>query len=157
MAYRREDVLGRLVALVGHERGEEILRDAIRAVGASDEWDDVTSHYVVERLVATPGSIGSAMRNLRTHETTGLRRAPQRNSSGRPSLALLKLVTMLGASLGDEKARALVDDVVQRMHLSRETFTRDDAFLVLEELARQPGVVGTVARFAKARVHLEVG
>lgn len=157
MAYRREEVVDRLAALVGNERAEEVLREAMRAIGATDEWDDVTSHYVVERLAATPGSIGSAMRNLRTHETTGLRRAPQRSSSGRPSVALLKLVTMLGASLGDEKARALVDDVVQRRHLSRETFTRDDAFIVLEELARQPGVVGTVARFAKARVHLEVG
>lgn len=157
MPYRREDVLVRLVALVGHERAEGLLRESLRAVGAEGDWDDVTSHYVVERLASVPGAVGSAMRQLRAHETTGTRRVAGRQETGRPSPTLLKLVTMLGASLGEEKARSLVDDVIDRRQLPRDTFARDDAFVVLEELARQPGVVGTVARFAKARVHLEVG
>ena len=160
MAYRREDVVGRLTTVVGPQRADELLRETMRALGASREWDEATSERVVERLAATSGSVGSAMRLLRAHETMGPTRVSlwtSNASTGRPSVALLKLITMLGASLGDEKARTLVEAVVQRRQLSRETFGRDDAFIVLEEIAREPGVVGTVARFAKARVHLEVG
>jgi len=64
---------------------------------------------------------------------------------------LSELASLLAASLGDDKARATVRETVAAMGLSGPELEPRDAFRVLEKISESPGIVGTVARFAKAR------
>lgn len=148
---------------MGEERAREVVREAIAATAPGSGWSDETAERVVSHLSAVPGVVGASARLLRARSapsSPSLARAtaPRAESAGAlgGSDALVRLVSMLGASLGDAKARSLVDEAVARRRIARERFSKDDAITVLEDLAGQPGLVGTVARFAKARVHLEI-
>jgi hypothetical protein len=48
-----------------------------------------------------------------------------------------------------------VTTTAQRLNFDPQSLTRDEALSVLDELARSEGIVGVVARFAKARFLLE--
>jgi hypothetical protein len=74
----------------------------------------------------------------------------------RPSRRLSRtaLVDMLAESLGTEKAAQVVADGTAKLGISTPDFDRDQALKILEQLATEPGLVGVVARFAKARVIL---
>jgi cellulase/cellobiase CelA1 len=72
-----------------------------------------------------------------------------------PVHAVHALVSMLGRSLGDEKAREVVTAAMAELHLAGERLSEAEAESVLEQLASREGVVGTVARFAKARFLLK--
>lgn len=75
-----------------------------------------------------------------------------------PPLAarLLKtdLVMMLSESLGQEKANETVAAAAQQLQLSGRDFDREETLAILELMASSPGLVGIVARFAKARAIL---
>lgn len=64
------------------------------------------------------------------------------------------LIAMLGQALGDAKAREAVDDYTQRLKLDSSTLSIEEAGRLLELMAGAEGILGTVARFAKARIHL---
>ena len=66
-------------------------------------------------------------------------------------VALSELAGLLAASLGDAKARAAVETAVEALGLSGPELEARDAYRVLEQISEVPGIVGTVARFAKAR------
>jgi hypothetical protein len=68
----------------------------------------------------------------------------------------LGLVDLLGRSLGADKAAEAVNVAAQELGLG-ELLSRDEALRLLEHVARQPGIVGITARFAKSRVHLVWG
>ena len=68
-----------------------------------------------------------------------------------------ELVTVLGASLGQEKSLDAIVGACARLGLRTESYTLDETMRILEILAGSPGLVGTVARFAKARVILKFG
>lgn len=61
---------------------------------------------------------------------------------------------LLAQSLGREKAVAVVDDSRRALGLRGTDVDRDEALRILEHLATQAGLVGIVARFAKAHAIL---
>jgi len=75
-------------------------------------------------------------------------------SAGKPA-QLSELASMLAHALGDAKAEAVVTRAAQQLALSGSRVTHEEAVSLLENLSRQAGVVGTVARFAKVRFLLQ--
>jgi hypothetical protein len=65
------------------------------------------------------------------------------------------LVGLMSQSLGANSAKARVDDAVRALRKDPAALTREDAFEVLERLAKEKGLVGTTARFAKVRLELQ--
>ncbi len=64
---------------------------------------------------------------------------------------------MLSSSIGLEKADACVVEAIRALALDPSGLTRDGALAVLELVAKQSGIVGVTARFAKSRVYLKWG
>lgn len=71
-------------------------------------------------------------------------------------LSRFELVSMLAESLGTEKALQAVTAGTAKLGLSTADFDREEALRLLDHLAAEAGLVGIVARFAKARVILAV-
>jgi hypothetical protein len=68
-------------------------------------------------------------------------------------LPTAELVRLLGTSMGEEKASEAVRGALEKLRLRVDgTLSQDEAMAALDELANVKGLVGTVARFAKARV-----
>ena len=66
-----------------------------------------------------------------------------------------ELIAFFTPSLGDEKARETVHGAISRLRFEgKATFDRAESLRLLEELAREEGIVGVAARFAKARILL---
>ena len=67
---------------------------------------------------------------------------------------LRELVDMLSASLGNEKAAEIVKTYAHALGIQGDTCTYEEAMKMLESMAKAEGLLGIVARFAKARWHL---
>ncbi len=65
------------------------------------------------------------------------------------------LAEQLAASLGREKAEEAVVTAAERLGLQGDAYDRDQTLRILDLLAVESGLVGVVARFAKARVLLK--
>jgi hypothetical protein len=65
-----------------------------------------------------------------------------------------ELIAKLTDSVGAEKAIAAVDKAARDLGFGPGEIDHDRMLLLLERLAADPGIVGTVARFAKVRVIL---
>jgi hypothetical protein len=150
---RRESLIARLAAVVGDEHAEEIFdRTALELGAAGRDLDDAQLSGVLERLCERSDVVGMTARLLRS-------RVPTPPAIPRPLAATPEtshaetLIGMLTASLGREKAESLVDDAIKRRRLARSALTGREAHAILEDLAESKGLVGTVARFAKARAH----
>ena len=75
--------------------------------------------------------------------------------ASRPRLLSRKqLVEMLSESLGDDKARQVIGDTVARLGFGGLEYDREQVLAILEAMTEEPGLVGVVARFAKARAIL---
>ncbi|MCC6811799.1 MAG: hypothetical protein IT381_30500 [Deltaproteobacteria bacterium] len=64
------------------------------------------------------------------------------------------MAALISPSVGEEKARALVAETAQALGMSGERLETEQCLQVLEVIAKQPGLVGISARFAKSRFHL---
>jgi hypothetical protein len=74
--------------------------------------------------------------------------------TGPKAIRLLKgdLVRMLSETLGQEKAEEAISTAATRLGLAgAPDFDRAQTLAIFEHLAATPGIVGIVARFAKAR------
>ncbi len=69
-------------------------------------------------------------------------------------IEMSELVNMLGQSVGDEKARHVLENHARRKGVGLGPFRVEDALTILESVTEEPGIVGTSARFAKSRLHL---
>ena len=67
-------------------------------------------------------------------------------------LSRTQLVEMLAESLGAEKASQVVAEATARVGITANEYDREQALRLLEAMTMEPGLVGVVARFAKARV-----
>lgn len=73
-------------------------------------------------------------------------------------IARQDLVRQLGASVGQDKAAEALSAALLRLQLDALTsLDREQTMAALDELARTHGLMGTVARFAKARIILLFG
>ena len=67
-----------------------------------------------------------------------------------------ELIAQLSASLGDTKAAELVNSISNELgFFSHKGFSQTQALSILEVISSAPGLVGIVARCAKARVILK--
>jgi len=64
------------------------------------------------------------------------------------------LVSLLKQGLGEHVAESLFNEAAARLGLGPEEFSEDEAFVLFEDLAKQPGLPGIAARFAKSRLCL---
>ena len=62
---------------------------------------------------------------------------------------------MLGASIGDEKARAALVDIGLRKSVDTRAMSREDALGLLDLLAETPGIIGVSSRFGRSRLMLK--
>ena len=67
---------------------------------------------------------------------------------------LEELVQVLSPTAGQERARELVRSAIELLGVTSNPLSLPDAIRVLELLGRTPGVVGSVTRFARARLTL---
>jgi hypothetical protein len=164
-AIARSELLSRLAGVVGEERAAEIVDDTARALGL-DGTAEAGVEPIVDRLAESRGAIGATVRLLRSRSRLATQshardvERPLDDGTGpRPSVDhanVGKLVDLLTPALGKERATELVATAIVRLSLDRRALGRRDGLAVLEALALQPGLTGTVARFAKARAHLEL-
>lgn len=68
-------------------------------------------------------------------------------------IATDQVVKLLSESLGIEQATDLVNSTSESLGIS-PPFNLDQVISILEELAKQPGTVGIISRFAKGRAIL---
>jgi hypothetical protein len=91
----------------------------------------------------------------RVYESSSSLRAPSMPPSAPTKVRVKDLTRMLAATLGDAKGEEIVRATLARLSLTEPEVTRDEALEVLEILAKEAGVVGVTARFAKARMLLK--
>ena len=65
-----------------------------------------------------------------------------------------RLVGRLSRAVGEVAARRALEEVTLRLGHDPSGLERRHALEVLEELAQQPGILGTTALFAKSRIYL---
>ncbi|HEY1954387.1 MAG TPA: hypothetical protein VGH28_02220 [Polyangiaceae bacterium] len=69
-------------------------------------------------------------------------------------IPLADIAAALSASLGKEKAEELVRTYAHAAGIVGDSCTFDEAMKMLESMAKADGLLGIVARFAKARWYL---
>lgn len=82
-------------------------------------------------------------------------------SASPPSIELRfterELAEHLASALGETKALEVVRAAVGALGLPGDALDREQAFAVLDTIAKQPGLVGVTARFVKSRLILSHG
>ena len=64
-----------------------------------------------------------------------------------------EVADMLAQTVGEEKARQVVDAAAQELGLTSPSISQSEAKLLLGKISEQPGIVGMAATFAKSRMH----
>jgi hypothetical protein len=64
------------------------------------------------------------------------------------------VVALLAATLGWEMSEERVGAAMRRLGMSGGSLSHDQGMAILDELAKEPGMVGVTARFAKSRADL---
>ncbi|MEM9071250.1 MAG: hypothetical protein AAGE52_22250 [Myxococcota bacterium] len=67
--------------------------------------------------------------------------------------SLESITALLSHTLGDATARRVVWRHARALKLPEE-LTQEEALRLLERIAKEDGIVGITARFAKTRIHL---
>jgi hypothetical protein len=64
---------------------------------------------------------------------------------------VVDLIPLLAPAIGVEKARETIESAAARLGVEAGTLSAEEALAVLDLLAKADGIIGVVARFAKAR------
>ena len=91
----------------------------------------------------------AALASLRT-STSRLRSLEQQQHQQQPT-DVQSLIALLAPTVGTEKSTELVQSAMRSLAIVPSELDRDAALRVFDQLARQPGIIGVAARFAKAR------
>ncbi|HEY8074899.1 MAG TPA: hypothetical protein VIF62_12335 [Labilithrix sp.] len=153
----REDLTVLLSSALGQEKSEEVVVSAARELGipAGNTYSAEEMRAIFQRLVTVEGLVGVVARFAisrgdvdrlaRTARSSTPQRAAQQSSS------TIDLIPLLAPAIGVEKAREAIESGAARLGLDAKSLSQDQALAVLELLAKAEGIVGVVARFAKAR------
>ena len=167
------DIVDRLAEMVGTEKAEDVVATAARELGIRPAHADAdASERLLAKLGQHPGVIGTAARVMlrRVQMDSALAKIdapPSEVAAAAPPAAAPPaaaprrtpyetLLGLLSPALGEEKAASLLEGAARRRGLSPANMRRNDCLALLEDLSAQEGLVGTVARFAKARAHFEL-
>jgi len=164
----------RLVSLIapalGKEKGEELISAAARSFGYSTDTLDIErALQILGSLESNPGIVGVAARFAksrllsRTNQSSSSIQLPAIDApaeraepvqKGVARLPAREIVKLLAATLGTEKARETLAAALAHFQLADGPLDQTQTLALLDHIAKEPGIVGTVARFAKARVIL---
>lgn len=113
------------------------------ATGATGESSSTTRRSIRPRAV-----------DARIYESSTTLRAPSVPPIGPARVRLKDLVRMLAPSIGEARGEEVVRETATKLGLEGLDMSHDQALELLEVLAKEAGVVGVTARFAKARMLL---
>ena len=180
----RRDIVSLFAPTLGWDKSEELVNGVRYKLclprGAMSAAQALT---ILDELALEPGIVGVTARFLRsrgdllrnappTSERTGVRPVEDPADVSPPSskvsprrdppreearLDVRELTDLLAGTLGNEKAQEAIAAGAKRLALPEGRITHAQASLLFEDLARQPGLVGITARFAKARLMLKLG
>ncbi len=118
--------------------------------------DDPNAALAGESSSSTRRSLWPRTTDPRLYESSSSTlRAPSLPPSAPSKVRVKDLARMLAASIGDARGEEVVKATLARLSLTESEVTRDQALEVLEILAKEAGVIGVTARFAKARMLLK--
>ena len=158
----KDAVVALLASALGHEKSDEVILVTAHGLGVTGVvWTGSEVIAIMQTLSKAEGLVGVVARFALTRGDVDrlVRRsippdASPSPSSNRPSPApksRIDLVTLLAPALGAEKARDATEAACMKLGLDARVLSRDEALHVLDELTTNDGIVGVVARFAKAR------
>ena len=169
----KEDVAVLLASALGQEKSHEVVATAARSLGitrAGFTGDDVRAIFdalvkaeglvgVVARFAVSRGDVHKLVARASAHDESALAARPEPRSPGKsgadrpPSIpATVDIVHLIAPALGAEKARDAIEAAAGRRGIDTSRgLSHDAALSVLDELTKVEGIVGVVARFAKAR------
>lgn len=176
----REDVAALLASALGHDKSIEIVSITARGLGigrANLLPEDVRA--VFEKLVKFEGLVGVVARfavsrgdveklitrapvagaplrvgrpEFRVVAHPAEAAAPSESAASAAPPATVDIMPLLAPALGVEKARDAIEQAAARRGVDVATgLSHNGALAVLEEMTKVEGIVGVVARFAKAR------
>jgi hypothetical protein len=168
----RQDIAVLLAPALGQDKSDEVVAFAARAAGitrASYLGDDVrgifdrlvkaeglvgvvarfaVSRGDVERLIARTPKQAPAVQVGRPNFGAAMHSSPQ----SAPASVTVDIMHLIVPALGTEKARQAIQQAAARRGVDVATgLSYNGALAVLDEMANVEGIVGVVARFAKAR------
>ena len=154
-----------LAPVLGNEQALAMVQTAVQHIGhRGDMLVAAQQRAVLAWLGEQPGVIGAAARHLlRQFDTRANAAATAPVRSVPPMAAPAALGTSVSRAdltaaferaVGTERAREIIDKACHARGVAGERIPTEDAATVLEDLARVPGMVGVLARFAKARFAL---
>jgi hypothetical protein len=165
----REQLTRLLASALGQEKSEEVISSAARAQGLSSlsfSPDEVREIFhllakaeglvgVVARFALSRGDIEAVLAEAPI-SSRDAREARETTDAATVAHAETKatvgdILLLLAPALGTEKARDATAEAAARLGLDLTNLTRDEAILLLDDMANVEGIVGVVARFAKAR------
>ncbi len=153
----REDLTVLLSSALGQEKSEEVVVSAAREIGLppGSSYSAEEVRGIFERLSLADGLVGVVARfaisrgDVEKLANKARPSGPHRVSQ--PSSSAIDLIPLLAPAIGVEKAREAIESGAARLGLDAKSLTHDQALSVLDLLAKAEGIVGVVARFAKAR------
>ena len=160
------DLASLLSSALGEEKSQEVVTSAGRSLGyAAGFFTPAEVRSIFDTLSRSEGLIGVVARfaisrgdvdRIVSRSPAGARRPSVQMEQVR-AITSVDLLPLLAPALGTDKARDATTAAAARLKLDPHALTRDHALLVLDELTRNEGIVGVVARFAKARFLLTSG
>ena len=169
----KEDVAVLLASALGQEKSYEVVATAARALNITRTGftgDDVRAIFdalvkaeglvgVVARFAVSRGDVRKLIAMAPAPDGGAVAARPEPHSRGDARAArssgsppAVDIVHLIAPALGVEKAREAIESAAARrgIDLSRG-LSHDAALSVLDEMTKVEGIVGVVARFAKAR------
>ena len=158
-----------LAQTLGYERSTEVVAEAAQSLGFDDlqRFDPQEATALLEHLGQKHDLTGIAARfALNRLEITVQARVPEddrRTSSSREptklgndgsSAMLEQMVSLLAPSLGEERSRDAIAAAAEQLGVKVPQCTRENALAILESLSTDAGLIGIVARLAKAQLRL---
>jgi len=177
----REEIAALLAPALGQDKSDEVVMSAARSLGITrSAYTGEEVRAIFEKLVEAEGLVGVVARFAVSRRdvdrliTQAERAAPER--IGRPDFgattsaamgsapakrvatATVDILPLIAPALGVEKARDAIEAAAARQGVDIATnLSHAGALAVLDEMAKVEGIVGVVARFAKARFLLNPG
>ncbi|MDB4938722.1 MAG: hypothetical protein JWP87_5694 [Labilithrix sp.] len=166
----KEDVAVLLASALGQDKSDEVVASAARAAGITRTAytaDDIRG--IFDKLVKAEGLVGVVARFAVSRgdvdklvvrapkASQQLGRAELRVGAASPSSstappAVVDIMHLIAPALGVEKARDAIEHAAARRGVDVATgLSYNGALAVLDEMTKIEGIVGVVARFAKAR------
>jgi hypothetical protein len=158
----KDAVVALLASALGQEKSDEVVLSTAHGLGIPGAvWTGAEVRAIVDKLARSEGLVGVVARFALTRGDVDrlVKRSvppegPPSSRARRPSPAptsAIDLVGLLAPALGAEKARDATESSCGKLGFDARTLSRDEALHVLDDLTKNEGIVGVVARFAKAR------